>query len=131
MGKIALGIFIACMFVVSGIANAKVGWEEGDCVNGKVIKIINKDNVEEVKDYLAPTVYKKVKEWGLEFEWCEGPRQFDVPEPYKALTEKYKGTCTIDQEGSIQNYVAGLPFPDVTLAKSIREMITITTTLVQ
>jgi hypothetical protein len=100
------GIFLSFLLAVPSItigAEGKVG---------KVIKVIDKSNVDEVKDLLPITLVNQVKEWGLKFNWVEGDYNYQPPKEYRDATEKYKGTCSVDSSGNLVNYVAGLPFPD-------------------
>lgn len=74
-------------------------------------------NVEEIKDLLPPMLYIIMSD-----PETYGPRRINITqklpvsgplwEKYKAATEKFKGTVTVDDQGWIQNYKAGCPFPN-------------------
>jgi hypothetical protein len=75
---------------------------------------ITPDNVDKVKDLVSP---------GL--EWCikhgfpitvGETKRTEWPKAYKEATEKYAGQVKLGADGlSIQNYVAGQPFPSIDL----------------
>lgn len=101
-----LAVLLSCMLAVPG---SSIG-AEGKV--GKLIKVIDKSNVDEVKDLLPITLIKQVKEMGLKFNWVEGDYNYQPPQEYRDATEKFKGTARVDSEGNLVNYTAGLPFPD-------------------
>jgi len=73
-------------------------------------------NVDEIKDLLPGPFYNILKHpeiWG-EFRINETayiPNKGIRYKQYKEATEKYKGTCSVDEEGWLLNYKAGCPFP--------------------
>jgi hypothetical protein len=72
----------------------------------------NKDNVDKLKDYISPGM-----------EWCirrgfpitiAETKRIDLPKAYREATEKYASQVKLSPDGlRVQNYVAGLPFPNV------------------
>ena len=98
--------FLSCLMVVPGSSMGAEGKV------GKLIKVIDKSNVDEVKDMLPVTIVKQVKEYGLKFNWVEGDYDYKPPQAYRDATEKFKGTAKVDADGNLVNYTAGLPFPD-------------------
>ena len=74
--------------------------------------------IEEIKDLLPKVFYDMVSDpenWG---EFRVNETEYIKPggpywEKYVAATEKYKGDCTLDENGWLNGYKAGLPFPDV------------------
>jgi len=74
--------------------------------------------VDEIKDLVPEPFYNMLKHpevWGEvrinETEFI--PNTGSGYKKYLELTEKYKGTCSLDEKGWLRNYTAGLPFPDV------------------
>jgi len=74
--------------------------------------VITGQNVDEVGDLLSPGV-----------KWCVrhgmivhvvAPQEVELPKPYLDATEKYAGQVQLGPDGlSLQNYVAGFPFPHI------------------
>src|SRR5262245_53474148 len=72
----------------------------------------NKDNVDKLKDYISPGM-----------EWCirhgfpitiTETKRVEWPKAYKEATEKYASQVKLSPDGlRVQNYVAGLPFPNI------------------
>lgn len=108
-----LVVLLSCVLAVPG---SSIG---ADGKVGKLIKVIDKSNVDEVKDLLPVTIVNQVKEWGLKFNWVEGDYSYQPPQSYRDATEKYKGTAKVDSDGNLLNYTAGLPFPDPKTALEI------------
>jgi hypothetical protein len=78
----------------------------------KVGDKFNKDNVDQLKDYISPGM-----------EWCirhgfpitiGETKKIEWPKAYKEATEKYASQVKLSPDGlRVQNYVAGLPFPNI------------------
>jgi hypothetical protein len=78
----------------------------------KVGDKFNKDNVDQLKDYISPGM-----------EWCirhgfpitiGETKKIEWPKAYKEATEKYASQVKLTPDGlRVQNYVAGLPFPNI------------------
>ena len=77
-----------------------------------IIKWWDKNNVEEIKDLLQPSVYMRVKDWDLripEIEYIP----WEWPQCWREATEKNRGgKCSIDPELGLQGWESGFPFPD-------------------
>jgi len=109
MKKTVFYFLIALLSCILAVPGSSIG-AEGKV--GKLIKVIDKSNVDEVKDLLPITIVKQVKEWDLKFNWVEGDYSYKPIQEYRDATEKFKGTAKIDTDGNLVNYTAGLPFPD-------------------
>src|SRR5215510_1516959 len=72
---------------------------------------ITDQNLDKAKDLLSPGV-----EWCVKHGWpitIVESKRIDTPKAYKEATEKYAGQVKLAADGlSLQNYVAGLPFPN-------------------
>jgi hypothetical protein len=85
-----------------------VPFKEGD--------VIKFSDVNKLKDYL-PKEFWENREYFL-FEGMEmtiGPffKDYPVAPEYAALTDKFEGQPKIGRDGAIENYTAGVPFPQV------------------
>jgi hypothetical protein len=73
---------------------------------------ITDQNLDKVKDLVSPGM-----EWCIKHGWpitIAETKRIEWPQAYKEATEKYSGQVKLAADGlSIQNYVAGLPFPNV------------------
>ena len=73
---------------------------------------INASNVDKVKDLVSPGM-----EWCIKRGWpitVVEPKRIEWPKAYKEATEKYAAQVKLSPDGlRVQNYVAGLPFPNV------------------
>lgn len=85
--------------------------------------------IEEIKDLLPEEFYEVLKEpkkWG-EFRINE-IANIPIPvkgiayEKYLELTEKYKGSCTLDVRGQLKNYIGGRPFPGADAEKDVMKL---------
>jgi len=85
-------------------------------------KRIDAGSVDGVKEYLPEEYYKLIKnpEWGS-YYWFDILPYKEIP-PTKgdiAFTKKYAGSCTIDENEVLQNYISGVPFPNPSSAIEI------------
>ncbi len=72
--------------------------------------VITPDNAYKVKDIVAPGVFYKVQQ-GMAMKVVPTDR-VDWPPPYQEATEKYSSQVRLSPDGrTVQNYVAGQPFP--------------------
>jgi hypothetical protein len=109
MGGITMrkGIGLALVALAVGTGAGRSAWADvspGDKINGS--------NVEKVKNLISP---------GL--EWCikrgfpitiTETKRVEWPKAYKEATEKYAPQVKLSADGlTVQNYVAGQPFPNV------------------
>ena len=103
------GMLLAGMF---SIAHSASSTYEKSYLGGTVKFRIDKSNVEQYKDKLALGVYRLVKEWGYVVPVYDTVHDYTFPKEYIEATEKYKGTARINKQGGLENYTAGLPFPN-------------------
>jgi hypothetical protein len=102
MKRLMLGGLVALPLLAAGAAYADVS--PGDK--------ITVDNADKVKDLVSPGIEWCVKH-GLPMTIIE-PKRLEWPKAYKEATEKYAGQVKLAADGlSIQNYVAGQPFPNI------------------
>jgi len=74
--------------------------------------VVTAANVDQAKDLISPGLEWVVRH-GVALHVIE-PRKIEWPKAYKEATEKFSGQVRLAPDGlSLQNYVAGLPFPDV------------------
>jgi len=78
----------------------------------KVIKVIDKNNVDEIKDLLPLSHYKRVKEWGQTFRIIPTTHNFSPSQSFQEATRKYADQSRIGPKGELLNYRGGTPFPD-------------------
>ncbi len=73
--------------------------------------VINSGNVEAVKEYLDPAMYKFIKNGDYEIKVGE-TTSFDLNKTYVDATRKYSGDVKLgEKSGEISGSVAGRPFP--------------------
>ncbi|WP_027716174.1 DUF1329 domain-containing protein [Desulfuromonas sp. TF] len=70
--------------------------------------VINKDNVEKVKEYLDPAMYQFIQKGWYEIPVME-TTSFDLPAPYVEATKKNLNKTKL-VEGNLVDYLAGRPF---------------------
>ena len=86
------------IFAVPAIAQVKPG------------DMITANNAQKVKDLISPGVYYKVRA-GMTMKIVPSER-VEWPPPYREATEKYSEQVRLTPDGrTVQNYVAGQPFP--------------------
>jgi hypothetical protein len=81
-------------------------------LGGAVKFQVNKSNVEQYKDKLPEGLYKVIKEWGHSINVYETVNDYSPPKGYQEATEKFAGTARVNKRGGLENYTAGLPFPE-------------------
>jgi hypothetical protein len=101
--RTALALLVGGVVAAHGL-RARADVQPGD--------IVNKSNVDKVKDLISPGV-----------EWCvlHGMQMKIVPykkiewnKPYRDATEKYAGQTKLAPDGrTLVGYVAGMPFPNI------------------
>jgi len=112
------GFWVMAIVVSAFLASGPAGFakEEGSFVpkpiGGEVKYRIDKANVDQYKDKLTEGLIKVIKEWGYAINVYETVHDYKFPEEYLDATEKYKGTARVNSKGGIENYTAGLPFPE-------------------
>ena len=94
-----IAAILGLAFAVSGPALAQV--KPGD--------VITKDNAAQVQNLVSPGNYTLVQR-GMVMDIVPSEK-LEWPPPYTSATEKYHAQVTLAPDGSLHNYVAGLPFP--------------------
>ena len=82
-------------------------FEEGD--------VLGFDQVDSLRPFLPPEFWENRDFFFYEGMQLEiGPPHYDYSpaEAFEAATERFRGQPRLGPEGSLENYVAGLPFPD-------------------
>jgi len=109
--------FIACivgLLLVGSfsIAHSAGSTHEKSYLGGEVKFKIDKSNVDNYKDKLSLALYILIKDWNYVVPVYETVHDYTFPKEYLEATEKYKGNARINKQGGLENYTAGLPFPD-------------------
>lgn len=73
--------------------------------------VVTAANLEQAKDLISPGLQWCVQH-GMTLSVVE-TRAIEWPKLYKEATEKYAGQVSLSSDGQLENYVAGLPFPDL------------------
>ena len=81
-------------------------------VGGEVKYRVDKSNVEQYKDKLPDGLYHQIKDWSRVVNVYDTIHDYKYPKEYLEATEKYKGTAKVNDKGGLDNYAAGLPFPE-------------------
>jgi Protein of unknown function (DUF1329) len=97
--RIVARILLVTGLVWFGTADAEV--KPGD--------VITKDNAAKVADLVSPGNYVLVQQ-GMQMRIVPSDR-LEWPPPFKTATEKYSPQVHLAPDGTLKNYVAGLPFP--------------------
>ncbi len=96
----AAGLFLA-VSVALAIGTARAQVKPGD--------VITKTNANLVQNLLSPGNYVMVQR-GMTIDIVPSEK-LDWPPPYSSATEKYHAQVALAPDGTLHNYVAGLPFP--------------------
>jgi hypothetical protein len=73
--------------------------------------IIDRNNLDKFAEALTPAMSYPIAH-GLSIKVVPSQR-VEWPAPYQQATEKYSGQVSLDENDSLKNYVAGLPFPNI------------------
>src|SRR5271168_577510 len=84
-------------------------WLGTACAEVKPGDVITKDNAAKVADLVSPGNYVLVQQ-GMQMRIVPTDR-LEWPPPFKTATEKYSPQVQLAPDGTLKNYVAGLPFP--------------------
>jgi hypothetical protein len=110
------GFWVMAIVVSAFLASAGFAKEEESFVpkpiGGEVKYRIDKANVDQYKDKLTEGLIKVIKEWGYTINVYETVHDYKFPKEYLDATEKYKGTARVNAKGGLEDYTAGLPFPE-------------------
>src|SRR5579862_6319619 len=71
--------------------------------------VITPDNASKVEGLVSPGNFILVRQ-GMTMKIVP-TGHLDWPPPYKAATERYSSQVSLNPDGELKNYVAGLPFP--------------------
>jgi len=103
--------------VVCGLLAAPVGAQEDAGGSGPTFQegdVITFENTEAIKPYLPEEFWNNRDFFfyeGMQLEIGPFHRDYSPPPAWKATTEKYRGQPRIGPDNSLENYVAGTPFP--------------------
>ncbi|MDG2049322.1 MAG: DUF1329 domain-containing protein [Myxococcota bacterium] len=87
---------------------------EGSAPTFKEGDIITAENVDALRPYLPEEFWDNRDFFfhdGMQLEIGPFYRDYSQSDQYKAMTQKYKGQSKIGPDNSLENYVAGQPFP--------------------
>ena len=73
--------------------------------------VIDRTNVQGFTQFLNPGMIFAV-DHGLKIKVLP-PERVDWPQHYQQATEQHAAQVSLDQTDSLQNYIAGLPFPSI------------------
>jgi len=76
--------------------------------------IITFDNIDTIRDYLPPEFWTNRDFFfyeGMQLKIGPFQRDYSPAEVYKKATDEFRGQPKIGPDGSLENYVAGQPFP--------------------
>src|ERR1700687_2872236 len=73
--------------------------------------VIDRNNVNKFAEALSPAMSYAISH-GLSVKVAPTQR-VEWPAPYQQATEKYSTQVSLDENDSLKNYVAGLPFPSI------------------
>ena len=93
---------ISLLFIQSAMAESDQA-KPGD--------VITSENCEKIKGSVPDPIFKWVRDEGYRMKIVAG-KDFPIPECFAKATEKYGGQARLTEGGGLENYVAGLPFPD-------------------
>ncbi|MDG2049753.1 MAG: DUF1329 domain-containing protein, partial [Myxococcota bacterium] len=87
---------------------------EGSAPTFKEGDVITAENVDALRPYLPEEFWDNRDFFfhdGMQLEIGPFYRDYSQSDQYKAMTEKHKGQSKIGPDNSLENYVAGQPFP--------------------
>src|SRR5262245_27227385 len=73
------------------------------------------DNVDKLKDFLPPQFWDNREFFfyeGMQLEIGPTLRKYGAADAYQAATAKHAGQARLGEEGALENYTAGQPFPN-------------------
>ena len=73
--------------------------------------VIDRSNLDQFAEVLNPAMSYAIAH-GLSIKVVPSER-VEWPAPYQQATEKYSGQVSLDENDSLKNYVAGVPFPNI------------------
>jgi hypothetical protein len=73
--------------------------------------VIDRSDLDQFAEVLNPAMSYAIAH-GLSIKVVPSER-VEWPAPYQQATEKYSGQVSLDENDSLKNYVAGLPFPNI------------------
>jgi hypothetical protein len=101
MGKFRFAAATLAVVALSALAAYAADVKPGD--------VITPANASKVQDLVSPGNYVLVQQ-GMQLNIIPSEK-LEWPPPYTAATEKYHAQVALKPDGSLQNYVAGQPFP--------------------
>src|SRR5574337_304686 len=102
-----LSSFLLCMVVLLCAASlVRADVQPGD--------VITKANLDKIKDLVGPGIAWCV-EHGMTMTIIP-TKKVEWPRPYREATDAHRGQVRLSADGTtLENYVAGMPFPDLDL----------------
>ncbi len=108
---LAVGVF--CLLHFGGAAQSKedeAPWPKA--IGGEVKYRVDKANADKYRDQMPEGLYRLIKDWDYSINVYETVHDYKFPAEYLDATDKYKGTARVNGRGGLENYTAGLPFPE-------------------
>lgn len=114
MKRISLLIYLLCAILTCSIVSSSIAYDipMPKPLKGDIKYVVNRSNADQYKDKMPEGLYQLVKDWGYSLNVYDTVNNFALPQEYIDATEKYKGTARVNKKGGLENYTAGLPFPD-------------------
>ncbi|MGH7781757.1 MAG: DUF1329 domain-containing protein [Candidatus Binataceae bacterium] len=100
---------IARLFGIAAVAALAIGVSRPARAQVKPGDVITKANAAKVQSLLSPGNYTLAQR-GMVMDIVPSEK-LEWPPPYTSATEKYHAQVALAPDGSLRNYVAGLPFP--------------------
>ncbi|RJP17360.1 MAG: DUF1329 domain-containing protein [Deltaproteobacteria bacterium] len=81
-------------------------------LKGEIKYKVDKSNLNKYKDKLTLGLAEIIRTWDYTANVYETIHDYTPIQEYIDSTEKYKGSARVNKKGGLENYTAGLPFPD-------------------
>src|SRR5262252_8898947 len=111
---------LACIFAFVLVAGPALAGEKGakDVLPTTPFKegdVISYDQIDKLKDYLPPQFWDNREFFfyeGMQLEIGPSLRKYGAADAYVTATEQNKGKAKLGEDGALEGYVAGQPFPN-------------------
>ena len=112
--KLVRAVVVTLAF--SGLASSAIAQEQDAAVGATLNEgdVISFENIDKIRPYLPKDFWSNRDFFFYEgMELTIGPTQYDYSpaDAYKAATERFRGQPRVGPDNSLENYVAGQPFP--------------------
>lgn len=112
-GFAILALAAVCLaFLYSSVQSKETEAPWPKAIGGEVEYRVDKSNADQYRDKMPEGLYKLIKEWGYSINVYKAVHDYKFPAEYLEATQKYKGTARVNAKGGLENYTAGLPFPE-------------------